>query len=53
MRSGISAMKNHEEIAASFLEEKRDDRENRVEDERRDRERAIGGGRLAQEDVLV
>ena len=28
---------------ASLLEEKRDDRENRVEDERRDRERAIGG----------
>src|SRR5207244_199635 len=36
---------------ASFFEEKRDDRENRVEDERRDRERAIGGGRLAQEGV--
>src|SRR6266542_3446716 len=36
---------------ASFLEEKSDDRENRVEDERRDRERAIGGGRLAQEGV--
>ena len=38
-------------VCASFLEEKRDDRENRVEDERHDRERAIGGGRLAQEGV--
>jgi hypothetical protein len=36
---------------ASLLKEKRDDRENRVEDERRDRERAIGGGRLAQKSI--
>ena len=36
---------------ASLLEEKRDDRENRVEDERPDRKGAIGGGRLAQEGV--
>jgi hypothetical protein len=36
---------------ASFLEEKRDDRENRVEDERRAREHAIGGGRLAHKSV--
>ena len=36
---------------ASFLKEERDDRENRVEDERRDRKGAIGRGRLAQERV--
>src|SRR5882724_9691749 len=36
---------------ASLLEEKRDDREDRVEHERRDRKSAIGTGWLAQESV--
>src|SRR6266487_449032 len=36
---------------ASLLEKKRNDREDRVEDERRDRKGAIGRGQAAQEDV--
>ena len=51
MRSGINAMEKSRRDCASLLKEERDDRENRVEDERRDRKGAIGIGRAAHERV--
>lgn len=51
MRSGNKRDGKSREDCASLLKEGRDHRENRVEDERHDREGAIGGGRLAQEGV--